>query len=324
MAEDSPAIDHRVSADAEGVHTAWDKGIDPVERIDPGDVVEFTCRDATNGQIEPDSTPAALADLDVDQVHPLTGPVAVEGARPGDTVQIEILDIEHQGWGYTLVLPGAMEHGLLADEFAEAALHVWELDGDAARFVNDIEVPVAPFPGIVGVAPAEEGEYGTFPPRSTGGNVDIKHLTAGSTAYLPIAVEDALFSIGDCHAAQGDGEVCGTGIEAPMTVTCRFELRSDLTIDRPQFETDGPFTPTGRDERMFGTSGIDEDLYRASEKAVRSMVSHLHDERDLTREEAYVLCSAAVDLKLNQVVNAPHWTVSAYLPESIFPEALQR
>ncbi|MFC7210118.1 acetamidase/formamidase family protein [Natronoarchaeum sp. GCM10025321] len=324
MAKDLPAVDHRVSTDEEGVHTAWDNGIDPVQRIEPGDVVEFTCRDATNGQIGPDSTVEDLAELDLEEIHPLTGPLAVEGARPGDVLQIELLDVEHRGWGYTLVLPGEAELGLLADEFPEPALHVWDLDGDVARFVNDIEVPVASFPGIVGVAPAEEGEHGTFPPRPPGGNLDIKHLTADSTVYLPIAVKDALFSIGDCHAAQGDGEVCGTGIEAPMSVTCRFDLRSDLTIDRPQFETDRPFTPTGRDQRMFGTSGIDEDLYTASEKAVRSMVSHLHDERDLTREEAYILCSAAVDLKLNQVVNAPHWTVSAYLPESIFPEALQR
>jgi acetamidase/formamidase len=150
--------------------------------------------------------------------------------------------------------------------------------------------------------------------------MDVKHLTAGSTLYLPVETEGALFSTGDCHAAQGDGEVCVTGIETEMFVTARFDVRSDMDIAQPQFETDGPFTPTGADERMYGTTGIDSDLMEATKKAVRHMIEHLHEERGLSRGEAYILCSAIVDLKINEVVDAPNWTVSAYLPESIFPE----
>jgi len=149
--------------------------------------------------------------------------------------------------------------------------------------------------------------------------VGVQHLTAGLTLYLPVEVEGALFSTGDCHAAQGDGEVCVTGVEAPMFVTARFDVRSDMSVEQPQFETDGPFTPTGADEPMYGTTGIDPDLMEATKKAVRHMIAHLHEKRGLSRSEAYILCSAIVDLKINEVVDAPNWTVSAYLPESIFP-----
>ncbi|WP_247003569.1 acetamidase/formamidase family protein [Halosolutus gelatinilyticus] len=318
------AVDHRIDAEDDTVHSAWDNGLEPVRTIEPGDVVRASCRDATNGQLDPDSTAADVPDLDIDPVHALTGPIAVDGARPGDVLQVELLDVEHEGWGYTAVLPGAMDLGILADEFPEPALHVWDLDGDVGRFVNGIEVPLNPFPGIVGVAPAADGAHSTFPPRSVGGNMDVKHLTAGSTLYLPVAVADALLSIGDCHAAQGDGEVCGTGIEAPMTVTFRVDVRSDLSIEQPQFETAGPFTPTGRDEQMYGTTGIADDMMEAARLAVRHMVDHLHDERGLRRSEAYILCSAAVDLKISEAVNAPNWVVSAYLPERIFPQERRR
>ncbi|EMA45701.1 acetamidase/formamidase family protein [Halobiforma nitratireducens] len=319
-ASDPDGVDHHLKATDDAVHTDWDKDREPVLTVDSGDVLELECRDSTNGQLGPDATVADLAQLDVDQVHALTGPIAVDGARPGDTLQIDLLDVEHRGWGYTLVLPGEAGFGLLPEEFPEPSLHVWDLEDGMARFVDGIEVPLHPFPGTIGVAPAEPGVHDTNPPRAVGGNLDIKHLTAGSRLFLPTAVEDALFSIGDCHAAQGDGEVCITGIEAPMSVTCRLTVRSDLEVARPQFETSGPFTPTGRDERAFGTTGIGDDLRGAAKDAVRDMIDHLVTERGLSREQAYVLCSAAVDLKLNQVVNAPNWTVSAYLPESVFPD----
>ncbi|WP_440763427.1 acetamidase/formamidase family protein [Natronorubrum sp. DTA7] len=320
MSNESASVDHEIDADDDTVHSMWDNSLEPVRTVEPGDVVQFTCRDSTDGQIGPDSTVADLADLDVSRVHALTGPVAVEGAQPGDVLEVELLDLEHEGWGHSVVLPGEAELGLLSDEFPEPDLHVWDLEDGVAQFVDGIEVPLDPFPGVVGVALDEDGSHETFPPRSVGGNMDIKQLTAGSTVYLPVAVDDALFSVGDCHAAQGDGEVCGTGIEAPMSVTCRFDLRSDLSIEQPQFETTGPFTPTGRDEPMYGTTGIADDLMEASRAAVRSMIDHLQEERGLDRSEAYILCSAVVDLKINEAVNAPNWVVSAYLPQSIFPD----
>ncbi len=319
-----PPVDHEVAATDATIHTTWSHDHAPILTIEPGATVRFECREATNGQLGPDSTVDDLASLDVDQIHPLTGPIAVEGATPGDILEVEILDLTHEGWGYTLVLPGDQAVGLLPEQFPEPAYHVWELAGDVAHFGDGITVPLAPFPGIIGVAPADAGEHDTMPPRAIGGNLDIKHLTAGSRAYLPIAVENAVFSIGDCHAAQGDGEVCVTAIEAPMTVTCQFDLHRDRSINAPQFETDGPFTPSGRDERAFATTGIDDDLRTAAKSALSELLDHLEADRGLTRTEAYMLCSAAVDLKLNQVSNPPNWTVSAYLPESIFPPDRRR
>jgi len=311
----SPAPDHRLSARDANIHYAWDNSLDPVLTVESGDVVRFECRDATDGQLGVDATSADVYDLDFPG-HPLTGPVAVEEAEPGDVLEIELLSLQHKGFGVTYFYDEGK--GLLPELFDEPFVHVWDLDGEVGRFVDGIEVPLAPFPGNLGVAPAEDGDHSTVPPRNVGGNLDVKHLTAGSTLSLPIEVDGALFSIGDCHAAQGDGEVCVTGIEAPMFVTVRFNVRSDRSLDSPQFETTGPFTPTGCDEPMYATTGIDDDLMRATKHAVTAMVDHLHEERGLSRGEAYTLCSAAVDCKLSQVVNAPNWTVTAYLPESVF------
>jgi acetamidase/formamidase len=269
--------------------------------------------------VGPDSTATDLANASFDPVHPLTGPVAVGGAEPGDVLAVEFLGFEHKGWGFTGFMPGEMGLGLLPEEFPEAGLHVWELEDGVAHFVDGIEVPLDMFPGIAGLPPGEAGEHDTLPPRDTGGNFDIKHLTEGSTLYLPVEAAGGLFSTGDCHAAQGDGEVCVTGIESPMFVTARFDVLTDKSITQPELETTGPFTPTGRDEPMYGTAGIAPDLMEATKKAVRHMIDHLETERGLTRGEAYILCSAAVDLKISEVVDAPNWTVTAYLPESIFP-----
>ncbi|MGM0606619.1 MAG: acetamidase/formamidase family protein [Halobacteriota archaeon] len=314
-------IDYRLSAADENVHNVWDNSIEPALTIEPGDVVRFDCRDALDGQIDLDSTADDLATASFDPVHPLTGPVYVEGAEPGDVLAVELLDLQHKGWGFTGYMPGDMGLGLLPEDFEAAGLYVWDLDGDVGRFVNGIEVPLDPFPGIMGVAPRESGEHDTLPPRDVGGNMDVKHMTKGSTVYLPIETEGARFSTADCHAAQGDGEVCVTGIEAPMFVTARFDVRSDMDISQPQLETGGPFTPTGHDEPMYGTTGIADDLMVATKKAIRHMIDHLEAERGLTRGEAYILCSAAVDLKISEVVDVPNWTVTAYLPESIFPES---
>ena len=319
MSHAEPEVDYHLSDDDENVHSVWDNSLEPALTVEPGEVVQFECRDALDGQLGRDSTAEDVPQVSLDPVHPLTGPVYVEGAEPGDVLAVELLDFQHHGWGYTCFLPGEAGLGLLPEEFPDPGLHVWDLEGDVGHFVNGIEVPLDPFPGIAGVAPGEAGEHDTLPPRSVGGNVDIKHLTAGSTLYLPVEAEGALFSTGDCHAAQGDGEVCVTGVEAPMTVTARFDVREDVSIEQPQFETGGPFTPTGGDEPMYGTSGIADDLMEATKLAVLHMVDHLEAERGLTRGEAYVLCSAAVDLKINEVVDAPNWVVSAYLPESLFP-----
>jgi acetamidase/formamidase len=314
----SYGIDYELSDADENVHHVWDNSLDPVLTIEPGDVVRFECRDALDGQITEESTAEEMRDVSFDPVHPLTGPVSVEGAAPGDVLAVELLDFEHKGWGFTGFLPGDMGFGLLPEDFEDPGLHIWDLTDDVGHFVNDIEVPLDMFPGIIGTAPGAPGEHDTLPPRDTGGNMDVKQMTNGSTVYLPVECDGALFSTADCHAAQGDGEVCVTGVEAPMFVTARFNLRPDMDIEQPHVDSDHPFTPTGHDEPMHGTTGIAPDLMDATKKAVRHMIDYLEAERGLTRDEAYILCSAAVDLKISEVVDAPNWTVTAYVADSLF------
>ncbi len=295
------------------VHYQWDKTIAPRLTVEPGDTVTLSCRDAADGHYSPDRTREEMLGPRKSKGHPLTGPIYINGAEPGDTLVVEILSFEHKGYGWTSCGPRG---GLLAGEF-EPHLKLWELKEGYAEFKPGIRIPLEPFCGIMGVAPAEDGPHITMPPRSAGGNMDIRHLVAGSSLYLPVYAPGALFSAGDCHGAQGDGEVCITGIEAPMNVTLRFGLRKGYTIAGPQFKTPSPLTKTDT-KGYFATTGIRPDLMEAAKEAVRHMVEHLVREHGLTREEAYVLCSVAVDLKISEVVDAPNWIVSAYLPLSIF------
>ena len=313
--------DHRLTATDDTVHATWNNAHDPVLSVTSGDTVEFECRDATNGRLDAESTVDDVRTLaEASTGHPLTGPVEVEGAQPGDVLAVDLLDFDHEGVGFSYFYPGEEGWGLLPEDFPEPGLHVWDLEGDVGHFAEGIEVPLDPFSGNLGVAPAEDGSHSTTPPRRVGGNLDVKHLTAGATLYLPVEVDGGLFSIGDCHAAQGDGEVCVTGIEAPMTVTARLRLEPDRDVAQPEFETTGPFSAFDSDGPVYGTTGISDDLMDASKNAVRHMIDHLHERRGLSRTEAYLLCSAIVDLKINEVVDRPNWVVSAYLPERIFPE----
>jgi acetamidase/formamidase len=319
MDSETYEVQHRLSDADRNVHYAWDNSIEPVLTIESGDVVRFECPDANNGDFDVETKTEEVPDIVLDPGHALVGPVAIEGASPGDVLQVELLEVRHRGWGWTAFWPTEANLGLLPEDFDHPGLKIWDLEGDTAHFVDGIEVPLDSFPGNIGVAPGADGEHHTIPPRDVGGNLDVKHLTEGSTVYFPIEVEDALFSVGDGHATQGDGEVCVTAIEAPIFLTARFRVRSDMDIEQPHFESTGPYTPTGRDEPMYGTTGISDDLRGATKKAIRHMIDHLVRERDLTRTQAHLLCSVAVDLKVNQVVDAPNWTISAYLPESIFP-----
>ena len=240
----------------------------------------------------------------------------MEGAEPGDTLVIEVLDLQHKGWGWSAVFP---DFGPLAGEFAREYLHHYRLEGEWCWFRDDIRIPCEPFCGVMGVAPREPGRINTMPPRENGGNLDVRHLTAGATVFLPVLAPGALFSCGDCHAAQGDGEINGTGVESPMTVTLRFDLRKDLRVPELQFRTPPgrPLTSAGTDG-YFVTTAHGPDLYGNAQQAVRAMLDHLTAEHALTREEAYCLCGAAVDLKISAIVNKPNFLVSAYLPHGIF------
>jgi acetamidase/formamidase len=294
---------------SETVHYAWDNAIEPRLEIGSGETVRFHCRDAFDGVYTRDSTEIVKR---VAKGHPLTGPVAIPGAQPGDVLQVDVLDLVPGAFGVTTFVP---DRGLLAGDFPEPYLKVWDLRDDRAELRPGVRVPLSPFLGVMGVALAEPGEHSTIPPRAAGGNMDIKQLTKGSTLYLPIAVAGALFSCGDGHAAQGDGEVCITAIETTMTATLRLTVRRDLRIAAPEFETASAGALPGR---QYVTTGIAPDLMDASKTAVRAMIGHLVAACGLTREEAYVLCSVAVDLKISEVVDAPNWVVSAFLPISLF------
>jgi len=292
------------------VHAFWDNAYPARIEIDPGDTVVFECREATGGQLTPESDRDALAAVDDSRIHALTGPVFVKGARPGDTLQVEILNLKHKGWGWTGYMPG---FGLLAEEFDDFYLQHWRLEGNSCAFRDSdkVAVPYEPFCGVMGVAPKEAGRLDTIPPRANGGNIDIRGLTVMATAYLPVWVEGALFSTADCHAAQGDGEVCGSGIESPMTVTLRFNVRKDLSLQELQFTTPSPLTRTGS-LGYHCTTAHGPDLYRNAQNAVRYMIDWLVTNHGLTRNEAYCLCSAAADLKISEIVDAPNWIVSCY------------
>jgi acetamidase/formamidase len=304
---------HFVPADR--VHFTWDAGHEPALSVASGDTIVVQTRDVSDNQIAPDSTAAAL-DLDWDRVYPLAGPIHVQGAQPGHTLGVEILDLHPLGWGWTAILPGL---GLLPDDFPDPYLRVFDLTaGDYAFLREDIAIPVAPFLGTMGVCPAGASNQAVMPPGTFGGNLDTRQLVEGTTLYLPVQVEGALFSCGDAHAAQGDGEVCVTGIEAPMYAALRLTLHEGKSIPAPQYRTPGPLTPKVDTAGFYGTTGIGPDLYVAAQEAVRAMIDHLTETYGLSREDAYVLSSLAVDLKISEIVDAGQYVVSALLPLAIF------
>lgn len=299
-------------------HLAWDHSIPPIATIQSGETISFDLLDASCGQIGPESTIDAIHNLDFSRVDQVNGPIFVEGALPGDTLEIEFLDLQPAEWGWTAIIPG---FGLLADEFTEPALKIWRLEGGAegwGEFAPGIRIPLASFCGEIGLAPGAPGALSTIPPYRHGGNMDTKHLTKGAHLYLPVEAPGALFSLGDGHAAQGDGEVCGTAIETPMRATVRLTVRKDKPVSEPQFLTAGPLAARTNTAAYYATDGIGPDLMEAARKAIRHMIEYLQRTYHLSREDAYMLCSVAADLKLCEVVDAPHWVVSAFLPQSIF------
>lgn len=297
-------------------HAFWDNSLPPRLTIQPGDTVVFETLEASSNQITRTSATKALETLSFDPIHPLTGPVYVEGAEPGDGLEVEILSLAHKGWGWNAVIPG---FGLLAEDFPNPYLHHYELKGDVCYFRSNIQIPFEPFCGVMGVGPAETGRLNTVPPRANGGNIDVRHLTPGARVTFPVWVPGALFSCGDCHAAQGDGEVNGTGIETPMTVTLRFNLLKGGAPREFDFVTPPGKKLTVADEGgYYVATAHGPDLYQDAQNAVRYVIDYLVKHYGLTPEQAYCVCGAAVDLKISEIVDAPNWIVSAYLPLGIF------
>ena len=256
--------------------------------------------------------------MDFGLVNPVTGPIRVEGCDAGRRLAGHDPRVRPLGLGWTALIPG---FGLLADQFAEPALHLWTYDtatmAPAAHGPGG-RVPLKPFCGTVGVAPGEAGLHSIVPPRRVGGNMDVRDLSAGTVLYLPIEVEGALFSVGDTHAAQGDGEVCGTAIESPMGVALRFEVEKGAAPAFPRFETAGPVTRHLDQAGYHVTTGIGPDLFQAARDAVAGMIDLLGAAHGLSAAEAYMLCSTVADLRISEIVDQPNWVVGFYFPKVVF------
>ncbi|MEA2332717.1 MAG: formamidase [Thermoleophilaceae bacterium] len=331
-------------------HNRWHPDLEPVASVEPGAEVTFELRDSRDRQLGPDSSHADLLHTPA-IAHPLTGPLEVLGAEPGDLLELEVVGYETDGFGWTAIWPGS---GFLGDLFGEPFLARWELDGSHARSeqVPGVAVPACVHAGTIGVAPSwgllerartREAAIGaanppsaelawppqaadglrTYPPRENGGNMDIRDLGPGARLWLPVHVPGALLSAGDLHFAQGDGEVCISAIETAGSVTFRVGLRRDGW--RPAFPC---YEAPGRPPRaVFATTGIpltdageqgDMDLNLATRRALLELLDWLVSERGLGREAAYVLMSVAADLRISELVDAPNALVSAALPLDVF------
>lgn len=301
------------------VYYAWDNAVAPQLTVDPGDTVICETRDSADYYYNADSTHDDVARKGPLKGHPLAGPIYVRGAAPGDTLVVDILEVKPRlGFGWTAIRPG---RGLLPQtDFSRHFLQIWDIAGTHAQMRGrpDVTIPVQAFPGIIGTALAEPGPHSTIPPRANGGNMDIKHLTAGTRLYLPVSVEGALLSVGDAHAAQGDGEVCITAIEMAATMALKIGLEQGRRIAEPQLRVPGPLCCGTAHGPFFAVTSHGPDLFANAQQAVRYLIDHLTVTRGLSREQAYILCSVCADLKVNQIVDAPNWTVSAFLPENVF------
>ncbi|RWA97381.1 acetamidase/formamidase family protein [Mesorhizobium sp.] len=299
-------------------HFGWDNSFVPTERVAPGSTIEFQCLDSSGGQLQADSTVADVALLDFAKVNPVTGPIYVEGAEPGDALKVTIEMFRPSGFGWTANIPG---FGLLADDFPEPALNIWTYDAaslEPALFGKHARVPLKPFAGTIGNAPAEMGLHSVVPPRRVGGNLDIRDLAAGTTLYLPVEVAGALFSVGDTHAAQGDGEVCGTAIESPMDVVLKLDLVKNARLKTPRFTTPGPVTRHLDAKGYEVTTGIGPDLMTGAREAVSQMIDLLAGRYAMDPVEAYMLVSVCGDLRISEIVDMPNWVVSFYFPRCVF------
>ena len=305
--------EHRLTA--EPTHSRWNRALPPRLTISSGDTVHMSCLDASGGQVKPGASVEDFLAIDRNKIHALTGPIFIEGAEPGDVLEIQVLQVEHRGWGWTSVIPGL---GFLKDRFREPYLFHWALDPEISRSLGSAIVPLRPFCGVMGVAPAEDGEFRTRPPGPFGGNMDVRELCTGATLYLPVFNSGALFSAGDAHAAQGDGEVCINGIECPAEVSLRFCVHRHQPLSGPLLESAESRSPDAPADAWIVVES-DADAIQAARRATERMIDLLIARWSFTPIHAYLLCSVSMKLRINQVVNEPMITVSAALPKCVLP-----
>jgi len=351
----------RLTAQSAKGHNRWHLDIPPILKVEPGDELMLDTLDAADRQILPTSSLDDVAKCDLNVAHPLTGPIWVNGAQAGDLLEVQLLDIIADDSGWTAQLPG---FGFLRDLFDEPHLVSWRMGSGFAEAPDlpGVRIPEASFPGVIGVAPsraqmhriiareratAERGGFvlppdrrsaipstepiaseglRTIPPRETGGNLDVKQLVKGTTVYLPLWTDGAMFSIGDAHFAQGDGEVCGTAIEMTATFHLRFELHKGAARERGINGVQFSGTEESRSQRRYyATTGLSmkgevqesEDVTLASRNALLAMIDYLQ-QLGFNRQQAYAICSVAVDLRVSEVVDVPNFVVTAFLPLDIF------
>jgi acetamidase/formamidase len=292
-----------------GVRYGWDSAGPALVQVAPGDELTLTLRDASDGQIDRTSDASAILAFDRTRGNPLTGPVVIEGAQAGDVLGIEILGIETAPWGWSGVVPG---FGLLADDFREPELLAWSVSETAAEALG-FRLEPAPFPGVLGICPAGAGPFSVVPPREVGGNLDLRDLVPGTTLWLPIAVDGAWFAAGDAHALQGDGEVCGTGLEIGARLTVRLTVRRGRSISAPAF--DGPVAPRPAGT-VHGECGVGPDPLQAARDAVRRIVDWAAERYRIRPADAYMLCSLVADLRISEIVDMPNVVVTCAWPVS--------
>ena len=293
--------------DINQTHNKFSSAIPPVLRVQSGAIIDVQTQEASAGQIHCGDDVSALDGLEFDPIHPLTGPVYVEGAEPGDVLKVKLLQVELVDCGWNSILPG---FGFLADKFTEPYLKTYPMQrGDThIQFSDKIRIPLKPFPGVMGVAPETPEMLSTIPPRENGGNMDDPHMVEGTTVYFPVFVPGALFSIGDGHAVQGMGEVCGTAVEAPLHIVYKVELiKGGRALREPEYETDD----------YYAVTSIGKTIDEAAKKAVAYMVDYLEAEQGLSRNEAYALCSLAGDLQIAEVVDVPNMMVAMHMSKEV-------
>lgn len=308
---------HKHTIHKDHIHHGWNNAFPPRVKIAPGETIQFETVDASSGQLSRTSTAADLQKLDLGRVNPVTGPVYIDGAQPGDALKVTVLSFKPSGWGWTGNIPG---FGLLADQFPDARLHHWNYDATSmapAMYGPGGRVPLKPFPGTIGVAPAAPGLHSIIPPRNVGGNMDVRDITEGTELWLPVEVAGALFSVGDTHAAQGDGEVCGTAIESPIDVALKFDLMKGANLRMPRYVTPGPVSDHFDKKGYEVTTGIGPDLMAGARMAVAEMVELLSRRYGYSAIDAYMLCSVCADLRISSIVDVPNWVVSFYFPRIV-------
>ncbi len=282
MNDRSDALGQKHTIHRNHQHLSWDNSRPGAITIAPGDTVEFKDIDGAGGQLSPTSTAEAIRTLDFSIINPIAGPVYVDGASPGDALKVTLLSFDPSGWAWTAIVPG---FGLLADEFKQPALNIWSYDKNFASpavYGPGARVPLKPFCGTIGVAPAAPGAHSTIPPH------------------------------------QGDGEVCGTAIESMMSVTAKFDLVKGANLRFPRFVTHGPVSRHLDSKGYEVTTGIGPDLMEATRNAVRGMIDLLGKQHAMSAENAYMLCSVCADMRISEVVDQPNWVVSCYLPRVVF------